>query len=64
MKVFCRKVAAVLLATVLSLAYVPVAIAAPPDRDDIGSRITRIIKKLQRLVGITTTDDAPVPPRP
>ncbi|HEX2122666.1 MAG TPA: hypothetical protein VHL59_13585 [Thermoanaerobaculia bacterium] len=64
MKVFSRKVAAVVLAIVLSLAYVPATVAAPRDREDIGSKITRIIKKLQRLVGITTTEDAPVPPRP
>jgi hypothetical protein len=45
-----------------------VTFAAPRDRDDIGSQITRIIKKLKRLVGITTMDDpsdhAPLPPRP
>lgn len=64
MKGFSRRVAAVVLAMVLSLAYVPATAAATCDRDDIGSKITRIIKKLQRLVGITTTEDAPVPPRP
>lgn len=66
MKLLSRRVTAVVLAILLSLAYVPATTAAPRDPDDIGSKIIRIIKKFQRIIGLNTTDedDAPTPPRP
>ena len=65
MKRHARSVAAAVLAVFLSIQVVPVAAAFPRGgRDDFPERITRVLKKLQRLIGISTHEDGPVPPKP
>lgn len=61
-----RRVAAVVLAGVVSLHIAPFAAAMPrDDRGDVGSKIVHILKVLQkRLFGLVPYNDAPVPPRP
>lgn len=62
MKFVTRRVAAAVLAAVLLLPAAPVAVAGPRDGDP-GDHIVRIIKKLQKLFGISAQSD-PLPPRP
>ena len=64
MKFQSRSVAAVVLAAVLSIQIAPIAAATPRDRDDLSTKIIRIIKKLQRFVGVGTLDETLNPPRP
>ena len=60
-----RGVAALILAAVLSLQVAPVSAAAPRDPSgDLTSKIVRLLKVLQRFVGVVSYDDAPQPPRP
>ena len=62
MKFVSRRVSAAVLAAVLVLPIAPTVAAGPRD-GDVGDRIVRIIKKLQKAFGITTQAD-PTPPRP
>jgi hypothetical protein len=65
MKKYSRRIAAVVLAAVLFIAAAPVASAFPRgDRRPDPSKITRIVKYLQRLVGITPHDEGAIPPKP
>lgn len=65
MKLHSRSAAAVVVAVALSLQVAPVAAAVPRDtRDDFPTRIVRIIKSLQRFIGVTPNEDIPIPPRP
>lgn len=61
---FLRRTAAVVLAVALSLPTV--ALAVPRERDHAGQyeKIVRVIKKVQKLFGISTNDDIPIPPVP
>jgi hypothetical protein len=64
MKFRFRSVAALTLAAVLTF---PVAAGADPrgsDREDISQRIVRIVKKLQKMLGASTQESLPMPPRP
>lgn len=63
MKFVSRRVAAAVLAAVLLLPVAPVALGNPRDGVDASEKIVRIIKKLQKLFGITVQSD-PLPPRP
>lgn len=61
---FCLRHAAVAaLAVALSL---PLAAAPSPQKERSRDKdeIVRIIKKIQRLIGISTNDDLPLPPPP
>jgi hypothetical protein len=62
---FCfRRAAAVALAVALSLPTVAMALPQERERSRDRSEIVRIIKKIQRLLGISTNDDLPLPPFP
>ena len=63
MNPFTKRVAAVVLAASLTVAANPL-IAAPRDERGDVPRIVKVIKKLQKLLGISTHDEQPVPPRP
>jgi ABC-type sugar transport system substrate-binding protein len=52
------------LALVLAVSVASVAAAAPRDREQKGPVITRVVKKLAKIFGITTDDDLPTPPWP
>lgn len=53
------------LALAIALSAAPVALAAPGDHpEDIRAKIIRIVKKLQKLAGVTIHEDLPEPPRP
>jgi hypothetical protein len=64
MKSNLRRAAAVALAVALSLP----AFAAPSKQDRERSReksaVVQVIKKIQRLLGISTNEDLPFPPPP
>lgn len=65
MNSYLRRTTVVVLAVALSL---PVFAAASPDtlrrdRDQI-DRIVRVIKKIQRIFGVSKNDDLPQPPVP
>jgi hypothetical protein len=66
MKVYSRRFAAVVLAA--SLAIAPIAIASPQGRGgrdrDFGEKVVRIIKQIQKLFGVSSNDDLPLPPPP
>lgn len=65
MKSFSRRAAAVVLIAALSLPSV--ALASPLYERDRGrdpNPIIRIIKKIQKIFGVTSNDDVPVPPKP
>ena len=66
MKLWTRRAAAVMLAAVLSLPVM--AGGTPRDREgrdgDRVAKIVKVIKKIQRLLGIATNDDLPLPPPP
>lgn len=64
MRFYSRRAAAIVLAVALSLPSV--AIASPFEREHPRDRrdIVRIIKKIQKLFGISTNDDLPLPPPP
>ena len=66
MKVYSRRAAAVVLAVAISLSVPTTTAARPQKRDDASTRseIVRIIKKIQRMVGIAVNDDLPLPPPP
>jgi hypothetical protein len=62
MKLVSRRVAGLALVAIISFQSLPV-IAAPNrgDRDDVGSRIVRVAK---RVLALITFDDGLVNPRP
>lgn len=65
MKSSSRGVAAVVLSVVLSLHIAPTAAAFSRDgHDEIPQKIVRVLKKLQRFIGIGTHDDSVTPPKP
>lgn len=66
MKFHSRRAAAVVLAVAISLSL-PITVAASPQKREGAStrnEIVRIIKKIQRMVGIAVNDDLPLPPPP
>ena len=65
MKSHLRRIAAIVIVVALSLPTV--ALAASHDDRDRGrgtDPIVRIIKKIQKLLGIGSNDDIPTPPKP
>ncbi len=59
------RVSAAALALAICVSISPIATAAPADREmDVRERIVRVIKKVQRLLGIGTCEETPLPPRP
>lgn len=66
MKNQLRRAAVILLAASISLS--PMAGAPPRDRGghdrDFSKEIVRIIKRVQKLLGISSNDDLPLPPPP
>lgn len=65
MKSTLRRAAAVVLAAALISPHVAVAAPQARDRDhDKSGRIVIVIKKIQKLFGISTNDDLPQPPIP
>ena len=65
MKSAFRTLAAVAVAAVLTFPLAPIAAASPCDgNDDLTSRIVHVVKKLQKLFGITSQTNEPIPPRP
>ncbi len=67
MKFHTRRVAAIVLATALSLPVFAAGISRD-DRNnpgfDIPQRIVRVIRSVQKFFGISANSDAPFPPRP
>ncbi len=61
MKVHVRGVSAVVLTLLLSISVTPIADAAARDRDDFQTKIVKVIKKLQQLIGF---ESGPLPPVP
>ncbi len=64
MKFYSRRTAAIVLAVALAL---PTAVSArPQERDHIGRyrQIVDVIKKIQKLFGVSANDDIPIPPVP
>ena len=59
-----RRVAVVVLTIFLSIQVVPIAAAAPRDRDDFPTRIVRAIQNLQRFFGLSPFDSSVIPPHP
>lgn len=68
MKLFPRRTAAVVLTVLLSFPAASSFAAGRDTRDRDRSRdrdpIVRIIKKIQKVFGITSNDDIPSPPKP
>lgn len=64
MKSHSRRAAAVLLAVVVTFAAAPDVFAGPRRDRELPNPIVRIIKKFQKIFGISTQDDQPLPPRP
>jgi hypothetical protein len=64
MKTVSHRGAALLLA--VTLAFSPLALAGTRSerRRDLPDPIIRIVKKIQKIFGITTNDDGMIPPRP
>ena len=61
MKVYVRGVSAVVLTLLLSISVTPIADATTRDRDDLQAKIVRVIKMLQRIIGL---ESGPMPPVP
>lgn len=67
MKFYSRRTAAVVLAVALAI---PTAASAQPQERDHTRRqqqianVTSFIKKIQKLFGVSTNDDIPIPPVP
>ena len=64
MKSHSRRVAAFVLAAVLSIQFAPMAFAKPVGRDDFPTKIERIIQKIKRIISLIPNDDSPIPPTP
>jgi hypothetical protein len=64
MKKYARRVAAVTLAVALSLPLVAAESRQKQERDQQKSAIVQIVKRIQRVLGISTNDDLPLPPYP
>lgn len=66
MKLHSRRIAAVVLAAVLSLSLAPLSLAAPRDDrpTDFRGKFIRVVKKLQHLFGASALDHQTYPPRP
>lgn len=69
MKFLTRRTAALVLAVVLSLPTVVLAAPQGRERDRESGPIVRVIKKIQKFLGVTTNDDGlqvpiPGPPKP
>lgn len=65
MKKKSRSVAAFFLAAVLSIQLAPIATATGrDDRGEFISKFARLVRVLQRFIGISTHDDSITPPRP
>jgi len=65
MKFHLRRAAAVVLAATLSLSSAAIAAPRPRDRDgEKVDRLVQVVKKIQRLFGISSNDDGLVPPVP
>jgi len=64
MKICTRHTAAVALAVVLSLPTAAFAASQTRELDRSRGPFTKIIKKIQKLVGISTNSEIPSPPLP
>lgn len=64
MRFYSRRAAAIVLAVALSLPSVVLASPRERERGRDKQEIVRIIKKIQKLLGISTNDDLPLPPPP
>ena len=64
MKVFTRRAAAIVLAAALCLST---PVFGAPARDGVREKsgpIVRVVKKIQKILGISTHEDLPLPPIP
>jgi hypothetical protein len=65
MKTNSRRAGVAALALVIALSAGPAALAAPGDRpEDVRAKIVRLLKNLQKSLGVTILDDLPSPPKP
>ena len=64
MKFCVRRAAVIALAIALSVPSVAAPMREERERGRDRSEIVRIIKKIQKLFGIATNDDLPLPPYP
>ena len=64
MKVSMQRVAVVTLAIALSLPLIAAQPRQKGERSQQKSAIIRLIERVQRVLGITTNDDLPLPPYP
>lgn len=64
MKLFTRRIAAVLLAVSLSLPSVALAASKGQDRDPFRDPLARAITKIKKILGVSTHSDEPSPPVP
>jgi hypothetical protein len=58
-----RRVAVVVL-TIVLLNVAPTAFAVPRDRDDIPSKIVRLLERIRLIVRLVPLDTGIIPPHP